>query len=242
MKKIFTLATAAATALAMSAADFTIYHNGEAVENGASYTQGYTVVITEEDGETYRDCIQESHLSINGVAGTEVTIEVVLCEGSETGLQFCWPNGCKLVNSTEEPTVSEGKLEGEVEDLQIHGLPAYDVAEGTDPSFAGDLIFTVKAYETNDPEEFVTFTMTLTTEETSGVKSVAANTQYVKAIKGNVLAYNVDAPSTLSVYAITGRLAAKYQIANAGTLNVGNLSKGVYVYTTGNLSGKFVVR
>lgn len=247
MKKIFTFFTIAGVALSMSAESNLTLLFGEDKEDLQVVDPAKTYSALMEDEYT-----QNAYLYLRGEKGTEVSVTVTSTD-PEHQTQFCGITGqCDLIPEdglTKTGTLGESLgLNGFEEDdivtadLQIDRLWfSGDPEEITVKVVAQEVIWDKELEEEvlGDPVEA---TVLMLNTEVGGISSVVLNKDSVKLINSNTLAYNVSNPTTLKVYGITGSMAAKYTISGTGTLNLNNLAKGIYVYTDGNLKGKFVIR
>ena len=237
MKKFFTLIAAAAAAMSMSAANFALYYENEKCTDGATYNS--PMVMTDQyeyKGVTYTSWKQDSRLFMHGDPGTQVTLEVT----ADAAVQFCGIDGQCVMTQPGVTKTKTGALKSAVEDAVID--KTFETEGDEKPSDVSEPI-TVKvtAWDNADPSTKITVTVVMS-NETAGIDNAVAEKEFIKVAPGNILNYNVNKPSTLTIFSITGQMAAKYQIANSGSLNVSNLGKGMYIYTDGRNKGKLIVR
>lgn len=238
MKKLFTFLAAAAVSFSMMAADFQLYFGDEPVTPGATYKSYAEVALSEPDwGLT--NYVVNSNLFFHGDAGTKVTMTVT----ADANVAVCWPSECKM---SKDITVT-GALNADAASAKGESIEVHYEVDVFDPDVLSDVMkkpvtLNVSAYAGNDASKAVTVTVILMNEETNAVKSIDAPKDFVRLEQGNVLNYSVQRPATLQLYAITGSLVAKYPLQNAGSIDLGGLPKGIYIYTDGAHKGKIVIR
>lgn len=240
MKKIFTLMAAAAASISMWAADAQLYFGDKPVQNGAVYEVGYTLQEIDDEflGKIF-EVTQDSHLFFHADPGTEVALVVELLSTGVEGLQVCSVDGeCQML-----PTAQGGmslSKSGPLKDAVTSAMiDKKSEGYGEMPEIKQIDVKVTCTFAGQDP---VNVTVKMLASPMAGLKGVVAEKDYVKVAAGNVLNYSVSAPCTLSVYAITGNLVAKYRLEGAGSVNIGALPKGIYIYSDGQHNGKVVVR
>ncbi|MCC8114868.1 MAG: T9SS type A sorting domain-containing protein [Bacteroidales bacterium] len=252
MKKIFTLIAVAAATLSMSASDFQLYFKDAPVVDGATYQAGYELTGEEQDyadpSIIYYTWTQDSYLYLHGTPGISVTATVT------TDAPISW---CGLAQSCADMKAGDTltRTANLVKDGQTLHLDNTDTNEDsttwevipdkTTPDFQ-TVNVTVTAQETGDEASKVTVYVTLLPipddQVTNSISSVALDGQFVKAVAGNTISYNVAGTQTLALYSITGRIVGRYQISGNGTLNLSSLPSGIYIYTDGQHKGKMIIR
>ena len=237
MKKFFTLIAAAAAAMSMSAANFALYFEDEKCTDGATYTSPLMMTDQYEyKGVIYTEWKQDSRIFIHGDVGTNVSVEVT----PDAKVQFCAIDGLCVMVEAGETRTKTGALKSAVNDAMIDKL--FETEGDENPSDVVEpATVVVTAWDNADPSTKVTVTVVMS-NETAGIDNAVAEKEFIKVAPGNILKYNVNKPSTLTIFSITGQIAARYQIANSGSLNVSNLGKGMYIYTDGRNKGKLIVR
>lgn len=230
MKKIFTLVLAlVASTLSMFAADF-LYFGDTPVQDGATYT---TYPFIEFQDENMVDYKQDSNLFFHGSVGQTFTVEVT----ADAEIQVCSLATQCASTKANETFVRTGALKTAVEAAQIDKITTLEgVAQ------PGDLnLITVKVKVTTGGES-VSCTIIFSNDLSGAGITAPANDEYIRLAAGNTLAYNVNGASTLQIYGMTGALVGRYHIDGKGTVSLGTLPKGVYIYTDGSHKGKLVVR
>lgn len=239
MKKFFTLLfTAAASVFSMAAADFQLYFGDQPVVNGATYSVGYKLEAEEEfKGNVYKTWYQDADLFLHGAVGTGVTIEL----NSSADVMICALDGNCSICKPGQTTTKSGYIRTDGESAEIHNI--VETINDEDPApLMKEIKLEVVAYATATPNEKTSVTVILTAEPQAGIGAINANKEYINMAAGNVLNYNVERPAVLNIYAITGNLVSSYPIANAGSVNLSALPKGIYIYTDGTHKGKIIVR
>lgn len=240
MKKIFTLMAAAAASMSMWGADAQLYFGDKPVQNGATYEVGYTLNEVDDElmGKIY-EVTQDSHLYFHADPGTEVALVVELLSTGVTGLQVCSVDGeCTMLPTAQGgmTVTKSGPLKEAVSSAMIDKKSE---GYGEMPELQQIDVKVTCTFAGQDPVNVI---VKMLASPQSGLKSAALGSDFVKAAAGNVLNYSVSSPRTLSLYAITGNLVAKYQLESAGSVNISALPKGIYIYTDGTHNGKVVVR
>lgn len=240
MKKIFTLMAAAVASMSMWGAEAQLFFGDKPVQDGATYEVGYTLQEIDDElmGKIY-EVTQDSHLYLHADPGTEVSMVVELLSAGVNGLQVCSIDGeCTMLPTPQGgmTVTKSGALKEAVASAMIdkksEGYSEMPELQQID----------VKVSVTFAGQAPVNVTVKMLASPMSGLKSIADDSDYVKAAAGNMLNYSVSAPCTLSLYAITGNLVAKYRLESTGSVNIGALPKGIYIYTDGTHNGKVVVR
>ncbi|MDE7375254.1 MAG: T9SS type A sorting domain-containing protein [Muribaculaceae bacterium] len=224
MKKFFTLVLAiTASALSMMAADI-LYFGNTPVKDGDTYT--VNPVVDFQDGD-YVEYKQDADLFFHGTVGQSFTVEVTSTES----VQVCALDGQCAFTTPGQPLVKTGSIKKDMESAMIDNTGEL-----------ADLKPNTINVKVTSGGTTVSCTVIFTTDPAgAGVKAAAAE-EYVRMASGNTLAYSINGASTLQIYAMTGAQVGRYRIEGKGTVNLGSLPKGVYIYTDGSHKGKFVVR
>lgn len=224
MKKFFTLALAlTVSALSMMAADI-LYFGNTPVKDGDTFTVYPVVDFQEGDYVEYK---QDSDLFFHGTAGQVFTMEVTSAEP----VQVCALDNQCTFTYPGQALVKTGSIKKDMESAMIENTGELDYLKPN----------TINVKVTSNGTT-VSCTVIFSTDPAgAGVKAAAAE-EYVRMASGNTLAYSINGASTLQIYAMTGAQVGRYRIEGKGTVNIGSLPKGVYIYTDGSRKGKFVVR
>jgi len=256
MKKIFTLLLVIMAAMNASAANFQLLRGEDfskdssgafvpgkyvPVSNGDSYVTGY---FTKMENPAFIMYQQDSELYIKGPAGLDMTFEVE----ATAQVMVCCLGQCVAANPSEK-VVKSGSLDPSSTDLMAGTTDIYtlriDKAGNTMSSPLQEITVKVTAYETANPSDKVTVTVTMSTkpyEELIGsVDGIQTTNEYVNLASGNVLKYHVEQPARLEIYSIAGRLVYSRQIQGNGSLHL-DLGQGVYIYRVGKLTGKMLLK
>lgn len=224
MKKFFTLVLAlASSVMSMMAADF-LYIGDTPVQDGGTYTTFPTVDFQDGDYVEYK---QDSELFFHGNVGQSFVLEVT----PSAPVQVCALDGKCEIAKADQTLTKTGSIKSAVESALIDNC-----AELADLP-----VITLKIKVTTGSET-VSCTIILSNDPDGAGITAPANEEYIRLASGNTLAYSVRGASTLQLYAMTGAQVGRYHIEGKGTLNLGSLPKGVYIYTDGAHKGKFVVR
>ena len=237
MKKIFTLCAAAIAALGFRASAFEMYFGDTPVVDGQTYETGYTVEEIDYGGFTMYNVKQNSNIYFRGNVGDPMSVTVELLTKDGVSLGVCSiDRQCQMLPTPKGvyALTKSGALSEAVSDAQIHIETTFMNADFSSLKPAEATVQAVSgAYSAKVTVKFTTVP--------ASVKGIEA-LDYVKPAGGNILNYSVAAPATLTLYSITGSQAGKYNLNGAGSLNLSNLPKGVYIYTAGSHKGKLVIR
>lgn len=258
MKKIFTLLLVIMAAMTVSAANFQLLRGEDyskdptdgtkfvpgkyvPVSNGDSYTTGYFKTMENPAFFMYQ---QDSELYIKGPAGLAMTLEVE----TTADILVCSFGDCKNATPSSKLVVS-GSLIPSSSDLMAGTTDIYtlriDKAGNSIASPLQEITVKVTAYETANPSDKVTVTVTMSTksyEELLGsVDGIQSASDYLNLESGNVLNYRVEQSGRLEIYSIAGRLVYSRQIQGNGSLHL-DLGHGVYIYRVGKLTGKLLLK
>ncbi|MDE7388639.1 MAG: T9SS type A sorting domain-containing protein [Muribaculaceae bacterium] len=223
MKKIFT-SLLMLTAIASASAEITlqkgadgsvVYHDGDVISVG--YT-AINAVISKWDPELF----------INST--TPISAEVSV-SSPVLNVQFCAGGQC-VTSSPTTPAVKTLSLAANVpQALKIDVMGKITLEAPIDAKID------VSAFG-----ESVSFTLRfLPTEESAALDGIGADANGI-SFNGRVLSYNVDAPTQLTIFTISGQPALSRSISGHGSMQLDALPGGVYLYRAGNRTGKFVVR
>lgn len=230
MKKIFT--TLAATLL-MSTASFaaiTVTHEGNPVSNGDTFTVYADQFTTSTIGPMHRFTGQ---IDLNvSTTSTPLTLQV---KASDSKFQCCPSAGqCISVMDDNGDGIWEGSLtlgdnitsvECPIDVTFMQTLPTIQIT--------GDLTISDKS-----GDKFVVHIVFDT--EHAGVGSITS----VDGINysAGALRYNFAAPTNVAVYSIAGNQVLSRTVSGNGSIDLGTLHRGIYIYNAGGTTGKFVVR
>ena len=192
MKKIFTLIAAAVAALSMNAADITVYFGDTPVQDGDTYTIGYEVNDT---GYGVIEWIQDSHLFVDGAAGTDITMEM----HADAQLQVCSFDGmCQM----GKDVTKVGKLSGGKESIQVE-LIKY-TPDLTPPA---DMETITANFTFTSGSTVINCTVVMTNEE-AGISNISADTEAdgpVYNLQGIMVAKSINNDLPAGLYISKGK-------------------------------------
>lgn len=228
MKKLLLATLLAAGAMVPMAAQDLYFQTADGENlNGTTFT--YTEFQTFPQGSKTEVFI-DPELFIYSESGGLVNIAV----NSNVKIQLCTGGGM-----CEEGTevIKEGiELEaGEpmnlrfdfseiVEDVENYTIPAIEAV--------------LTAYYVDDPDSEITLTVKMGGME-AGVEAIASGLDGVN-FNGNILSYDLNGVSQLSVYSLSGKTVLNKTVAGTGAVSLEGLSKGIYLYRVTNKNGKTV--
>lgn len=224
MKKILTSLTILAAALAASAQNFTVTTTDDAtISNGDVINIGY--IDGARPGTYTWD--PELIVHIEKAGGLTVTANASIA----SFVQFCGLDGaCQmLVSSPFSKSKTYGA--GDICPLEIDAINKRDLP-------AEPIVTNVTV---SSGSQTVSFTLNFIGEPKAGIQSATVDPNKI-SVAHRVLTYNVDSPSQLAVYNISGRAVINRRINSTGSLNLAALPAGVYVYRLGSSTGKFLLR
>lgn len=228
MKKIFTSFICLAAALVASAQNFTVtgidgvtYNDGDVVNIG--YTTG------QFPGKQWDPELKVNVLEATSSLTKRSVFTVTAYADAANIVQFCGLDGNCLMLAGSPVSKSGSYAADQSFFLQIDIL---------NKVFSKPITASVSI---TDGEETINLTINfLTTEQASiDAPEVAAP---ALTLNGHTLTYNVDSPTNLTLYNISGRAVMNRNVNNSGTISLDGFHAGVYVYRLGTLTGKILVR
>ena len=229
MKKIFTSFICLAAALVASAQNFTVTGI-----DGVTYNDGDVVNIGYTAGQLPGKHNWDPELKVNVLEATSSLTKrsvftVTAYADAANIVQFCGLDGNCLMLAGSPVTKSGSYAADQSFFLQIDIL---------NKVIANPITASVSI---TDGEETINLTINfLTTEQASiDAPEVAAP---ALTLNGHTLTYNVDSPTNLTLYNISGRAVMNRNVNNSGTISLDGFHAGVYVYRLGTLTGKILVR
>lgn len=206
---------------------------GNPIANGATFTY--------EGIEQFGNMIMiDPGLSIMSTEDDLITVQSTRIEGGV--YQLCAGGDCVIRNPDENPVITKTgidiaedqviplQMDAFLQDITMEEVPYYEIL--------------LEAWSEIDPENKTSITVKMGDLEKAAVKSIQANGNQINVI-GKVLNYNVNGSASLNIYSLSGKTVASRNIAGSGSLNMGNLPKGVYIYKVSGKnakSGKFIIR
>lgn len=229
MKKFYTLAAALLTVGALHAADALSFLDGETtIANGETITFSDVEFDPEypEDGATFAP---DLYLTTNYNTG-KLTAIAQCTTGQE--ISFCFGGNCMAGETVTKE--HDGIQPGERLPLM------YDVIffDATSLDYAFPVVSTILSV-TDESNPSTATTMTVVFDRTNSIKTVETG-KHVTVANGT-FAYILDEAATLNVYNTAGVRVFSTALEGNGSLTA-PLAQGLYIYTLGNETGKFIVR
>lgn len=235
MKKTLLLAVLAAGAtMGLNAQTLAFQYEGENLENGASIVyKGYSEETLGLEGFIRIECNPEIHI----VSTTDALVTVNVKSNLEVGL--CAGGDC--IKGTDLTKNQVSLTANKPLDLQFDYLyNDYEYDGGSIDIPAIDAVIT--AWYNEDPNNVIVLNVRM--GGFAGVDSVISGTDAIK-VAGRNLNYDLAKESTISLYSLSGKTLMNKTVAGTGSINLGNLPAGVYVYRVNGgtpKAGKFVIK
>lgn len=228
MKKFFTSILALA-AMGVASAGVTLTYNGEPLADGATLNLGYEV-------EAQIFAKWEPNLCVVSTTDTTIGLEGCSEDTTEFGKQF---QDC-TVSCIDAPFFTSYEVTANTPlKLGLHRSQAFIA------NVSQDLVAYLTVYDKANPDDQINITINFlakSAEEVGGISKVASDGSYVRLDGGNTLKYNVAKATRLEVYSILGTRMIDRAVNGTGSVSLSGLSRGVYIYRAGRLTGKIVVK
>lgn len=217
--------------LAGNAKELSFVYQGNALENGASIT--YTGFTADTYGDTsgYIEYKVDPEIFIVSDESASVNIQV----NSNVSVNFCAGGDC--ITGTSPLKQNVALTADKAQNLQLDYVD--EVYDGTDVEIPV-IEMTITAWYTNDSANKISMTVKMGGFNTP-VESIAANSDSVN-VAGKSLHYDLSSASALEVFSLSGKNVMNKALSGAGTVDLGTLPSGVYVYRLAGKAGKFVIR
>ena len=204
------------------------YHNGDVINY-----EGYEYVpVLNPDGSPSGMYQFKVDPEVNLVS-TESTESAVVSTTSNIAVNLCAGGDC--TNGTNNVKTDVKLVANEPLNLQMDYAPAA-INFGEDVEVPA---ITVKITSTVGNETcVVTVNMG---GLTAGVESLGVNQDSVRVI-GKSLNYDVTGSAQLSIYSLSGKTVVNKTVAGNGSVNLVNLSSGIYLYRLNGRTGKFIIK
>lgn len=229
MKQIFTsLMLLAASAFGAAAANFTVSGpDGRSYSDGDVITVGYTF-----DGFAYA-WQPDLKVTVNENASMfgNSTFTVTVGASQPGVVQFCGVGGSCTIVGSAPVTRSNTYAKGQEFALGVEILDSPDI-------LAEEVSTTVKI---TDSQETVNLTVKFIPTEAAGISAPEASATEV-SFSGRTMHFSLDAATKFSLYNISGRTLVDRTLSGSGSLNLGGIPAGVYVYRLGTLTGKVLLK
>ena len=231
MKKIFT--TLAATLLISTAsfAAITVTHEGQQIASGHEFTVSADQFSTTAMGPLYR-IKGEVDLNVSTTSGP-LTFSL---KADNEKVQCC-PEQCISITDPDGDGLWEGSLTLPANTTSV--LCPIDITfvqpTATLPAFKimADVTITDKSGDKFNIR-------VIFDSENAGVGSVTAIDGI--SYSAGALNFNFSTPTTVAVYSIAGNQVLSRTVSGNGSIELGNLHRGIYIYSAAGTTGKFVVR
>ena len=168
------------------------------------------------------------------------TANVTVNAKANEEVQLCLGIQCK---SSKDVTVQDKMIAGEAQDLQFHYMKYIGMNVETVEVPAITAVIT--AYYDDDPDNAITITVNMGGElANAGVESLVANGAGIY-VNGKTLNYDLNGASEINVYSLSGKALISRSVAGSGSISLGSLPKGVYVYRVNGKAaktGKFIIK
>lgn len=223
----------------MSAGEITVLFQDQPVENGSTIEfneYSVTEIDAGEYGKMYSWTVDPELYLLVDEAGP-LTVHAKSLTGE--GFQLCAGGNCimgdDLTKNEVKPQVNVPLnlqldwAKNTVNEPQIT-IPALDIE--------------VEIYYNNNPSNSLKFNLKMGGFEAAGVDEIGSNANNV-VLKGNTLYYDLDGVNQISIYSLSGKTVLNQSVAGSGSLNLDNLSKGIYLYRVSgktNKAAKIVIK
>ena len=224
MKKFLLASFAMAAMFTANADNLAIMFQGETLPNNSSIIFDEPIV---EDYGQFISVTLDPELYIVSDVDAMVTVHVK----SNYDIQLCTAeNGQEGVCETDtDITKSEVTLKAGVP-LNLLLEAVITSIDGTYPEVP-DYKIEVTAWYNDDPSNV--YKLNLEMEDPAAVESISANNAVT--FNGKSLNYDLPSASQISIFSLSGKTVVNSTVSGTGSINLGHLAKGVYLY---RVSGK----
>lgn len=221
-KTIFTI-LALCGAMAAQAA-VSVSYNGAPVADGSTVELGREVLKSMEDIPGYE--VAEK-MQITG----DLPMTITATSDSQT-FTYCTQQCFSLISD------GNGKF---THTSQVKDLPCDLMIDATFPMVQEipDVNTSIE-FKLVSGAESLTFTVHLDTSN-SAVKEIANHAKTV-SFKGNRLYLNSDHAAAYTIYGVSGKAVKSGRVSAHGSVDLGALPKGIYLYRVDNRTGKVIVK
>ena len=236
MKKLLLIATLLGGAtLIGNAQTISFLYQGKTLENGASVV--YNGFTTETYGDTsgYIEYKLDPEIFITTDENVNVSVKVE----SNVSVQFCAFDGMCTMGT--KLTKSNFLLEeNKPENLLLDWVgETYDGSDIDLPL----INMTITAWDMDNPSNQTVIYVTMGGFNTP-VESITSDKNGVK-VAGKTLTYELSSAANISIYSLSGKTIVSKTVNGKGTINLSNLTSGVYVYRVegkNGKTGKFIIK
>ena len=205
-------------------AETDLYMGDTKMESGKTYTCNDMV----DDG--FGAFIIDPHLTVKADQAADFNFSFKVTTGQD--VQFCGSDGKGGIGQqcvmTSESSISGHLAAGESWNSMIEYMGYSDSADELPKDITIELKLDAKSY-------------TLVMNSSEGSVSVIEKDRNV-AFSNNALVYSLSNASEAAVYDMQGRKVMSITVNGSGSLDLGTLSRGAYIYRIGNTAGKVMVK
>lgn len=237
MKKIVLSLALLGGAIMGANAQLAFQYEGEPVVNNASIT--YDGYVSENYGyDDYMEYKLEPGIFL--VSSVDGNVEIHMT--SNIPIQICAGGNCVLGDDVTKPGANEEPIElkaGVPLDLKIDYVEEGTGASDEDIEFPA-INFTVTAQYVGDASSRIAIDVKMGGFSTA-VESIAVSHNGVR-VNGRTLHYDVNGASDLAIYSLSGKTVLNRSVSGNGSINLGNLPSGIYLYRVNGKAGKFIIK
>lgn len=232
MKKLLLSTLLIGGALSLNAQNLYIVYNGEPVANNSTIVFDGLEILEEKDGNTllWTEYLLDPHLTIVSDVDAVVTVHA---ESNES-IQLCAGSDC--IQGTNITKDAVNLVKNVPLDLKLDvDLIVYP---GEQVNMPDEYKVKITAWYNNNPNDV--YTVNLNMLANAGVESVFTNNSV--SFNNNSLNYDLTSDSQLSVYSLSGKNVYNANVSGTGSVNLGHLAKGVYLYRVAGKAAKIIIR
>ena len=180
-------------------------------------------------------------ISVTSSADATITVQTTLIKGE--GYQLCAGGNCVSGNPAS-PVITKNNVSAVANkaiDLELEAILNF---YGNDPVVVPFYEILVEAWYNSNPSNKVSFTLNMGNVGDAGVDHITADGSSVTVI-GKELKYDVIGSASVNVYSLSGKTVVSKTVSGNGSISLGNLPKGVYMYKVSGKagrSGKFIIK
>ena len=227
MKQLYTLLALMLVFTTAQARKLTFYMNGTPVEKNS------TVYFSNVQAADYNLVIDPNITAVSDINSNTVQFTAT-CTSGQT-IQMCAGGQCEFGTTVTKKNVR--MTTGQALALQFE-YTDYDWVTGQPIPTVTTEIEGVFLDNDGYPYESSRFKFTIVMgQDVSSIADLALNKDQVKYTPAGI-EYSLSAPSTLSIYSITGAQVYAAHAEGHGTVNTHALRPGLYIYSVANANGK----
>ncbi|MBD5186390.1 MAG: T9SS type A sorting domain-containing protein [Bacteroidales bacterium] len=231
MKKFYLMAASLLVALGASANSLTFETENQKFVNGETFTLDYSDEVTYYDDTQDYDIVADPKINLTCDYPTgQLEVTAVCTSGQE--IQLCFGGTCNMGKEITKLSMEDSYPAGTSIPLQFEYM-GFGVTE------LPEVVTLLSAQDLNDPSTATSMTVIMTAGSNS-IKAITTD-NYLSVANG-VLTFTSANEAALNVYSLSGNRVMSANVKGAGTLSTASLAPGIYVYSLGNKTGKFVVR